>query len=155
MNNDLSIAIQCECNPCCDWMAFASWYSIKKMIPECVVSIETSLKLPIFKWANKFGVKILKSSGAEFKIPATVMAVRDFSGDFRISSSKSNDQTAFVDYKDGCGNFVVDEWINTSKVPFDHAFRRFGAYNNLTVNEMAVLNFWEKCHLLYQSAGVT
>ena len=155
MGIDLSIAIRCECNPCGDWMAFASWYSIRKRMPDCVVSVETILNFPMFKWANKFGVKILKNSPAKVKIPATVMVVRDFSGDFNISSSKSSDQTAFVDYKDGCGNFVVDEWINTSKVPFEHALRRFGSYNNLTVNEMAVLTFWEKCHLLYQSLGVT
>jgi hypothetical protein len=57
-----------------------------------------------------------------------------------------------VDYSFGCGNFVVDEWINKSKVPFYKALRRF-ATNNLTVNEMAILTFWEQCHHVYLSAG--
>lgn len=147
----LNIAIKCDCNPCHEWMAFASWYSIKKKIPDCNVVLELNITKPLFKWANRLGVKILKKSTA-FLIEPTVMAARDFYGNMHISSSKSTEQTTFVNYKDGCGNFVVDEWINNSKVPFFRAIRRFGN-GSLTVNEMAILTIWEQCHHVYLSAG--
>jgi hypothetical protein len=153
-NKDLKITISCECNQCHDWMAFASWYSIKKQIPDCEVSLKLNLIKPIFRWANIFGIRVSKNSSSEFQIPPTVMAVRDFYGDLNISSSKSNEQTTFVDYAAGCGFFVVDKWLNSNDVPFFRALRRFGS-GNLTVNEMAILTLWEKCHYVHLSAGGT
>jgi hypothetical protein len=80
------------------------------------------------------------------------MAVRDFEEDESISPSKGEVQTCLVDYSCGCGNFVVADWINNSKVPFLNAVKRFGN-GSLTVNEMAILNVWEQCHNLYLHAG--
>lgn len=152
--SDLSIAIKCECNPCHDWMAFASWYSIKKRLPDSPVFLELRLDKPIFRWANRFGIKILRKTSCTLTIDSSVMAVRDFNGSFEIASSKSDDQSTFVNYRDGCGNFNLSEWINKEQDPFYRALLRFGTYN-LTVNEMAILTFWEQCHHVYQSAGVT
>lgn len=151
-DRDLKITISCDCNQCHNWMAFASWYSIKKIIPDCEISLKLNLNKPLFRWTNIFGVRVSKNSSFQLEIPPTVMAVRDFDGNFNISSSKSNTQTTFVDYADGCGFFVVDKWINSKDVPFFKAIRRFGN-SNLTVNEMAILTIWEKCHHVYLSAG--
>lgn len=134
-------------------MSFASWYSIRKRLPDCSVTLEVKLSQPMFGWANRAGIRIARKSEAEFKIDPTVMAVRDFKGDLSISSAKSNIQTCFVDYSSDCGNFVVDEWIHKVEVPFQKAFRRFGSYRDLTVNEVAVLEFWEKCHQAYRIMG--
>jgi len=151
VDKDLSnITIVCECLPCHDWMAFASWYSLSKRLPDSKISIECR-HCHLFGWARRLGVAIVLS-GTGFKIPPTVMAVRDFDGDVSISSSKGETQTCFVDYSQGCGNFVVDDWINNSKVPFFSALKRFGT-GSLTVNEMAILNVWEQCHNLYLHAG--
>lgn len=152
--SDLSIAIKCECNSCHDWMAFASWYSIKKRLPEATVYLKLKLDKPLFRWANRFGIKILRNPPSSLTIESSVMATRDFCGSFEVSSSKSDNQTMFVDYKDGCGNFNLSEWINKEQAPFYRALFRFGTHN-LTVNEMAILTFWEQCHHVYQSAGVT
>lgn len=148
-----SISIKCECNFCNDWMAFASWYSISKRIPGCVVTLQLNLNKPIFRWANRVGVRTSKKVLGSFVIEPTVIAVRDFDGCLDIVSSKSDIQKTFVDYKEGCGNFNLLKWIDTEKVPFNKAIMRFGTYD-LTVNEMAVLNVWEKCHHVYQVAGV-
>lgn len=153
-DKDLSISICCNCNPCHDWMAFASWYSIKKHLPDTKVFLELNLNQPIFRWANKLGVRISRKTESILKIQPTVMAVRDFDGNLNISSSKSNIQSTFIDYSEGCGNFVADKWIHTSKIPFFKAIKKFGNLN-LTVNEVAVLTIWEKCHYLYLSAGGT
>lgn len=153
VESNFSIAIVSECVPCYDWMAFASWYSIRKILPDCVVQLETKLSIPIFGWANRAGVRITRKSDALLRIGPTVMALRDFEEDMSVSSSKSNAQTCFVDYSEGCGDFVVSEWINRTEVPFHKALRRFGSYRNLTVNEVAILEFWEKCHHVYRIMG--
>jgi hypothetical protein len=149
----LSISIKCNSNFCHDWMAFASWYSINKKIPNCSIYLQLNLDKPIFRWANRVGVKISKKAIGNFVIDPTVMAVRDFDGCFDIVSSKSDIQKVFVDYKDGCGNFNLSKWIHTNDVPFYKAIMKFGTYN-LTVNEIAILNIWEKCHHIYQVTGV-
>lgn len=149
--DDLSnIAIVCECHPCHDWMAFACWYSLNKRLPDSKVSLECR-HCHLFAWARRIGIPV-KPSGNGFRIAPTVVAVRDFEGDTSVSSSKSDNQTCLVDYSEGCGNFVVSEWINNSKVPFFNAAKRFGT-GSLTVNEMAILNVWEQCHNLYLHAG--
>jgi hypothetical protein len=149
--SDLSdIVIVCDCLPCHDWMAFASWYSLGKRLPDSKVSLECR-HCHLFAWARRLGVPI-KSSAQGFRISPTVMAVRDFEEDESISPSKGEVQTCLVDYSCGCGNFVVADWINNSKVPFLNAVKRFGN-GSLTVNEMAILNVWEQCHNLYLHAG--
>lgn len=148
---DLShITIECNCVPGHDWMSFASWYSLSKRLPDSEVSIRCRF-CHLFGWARRLGVKVSGVSSG-FKIPPTVMAVRDFEGDISISSSKIDTQTCLVDYSEGCGNFVVEEWLNRPRVPFFGALRRFGA-GGMTVNEFAVLGVWEQCHNLYLHAG--
>lgn len=153
MEPNFPIAIVCECVPCHDWMAFASWYSIRKRLPDCPVFLETRLSRPMFAWANRAGVKITRNSGALLRLQPTVVAVRDFLGDMTVSSSRESEQTTFVDYAAGCGDFVVDEWIDTTKVPFERAVRRFGSFRKLTLNELAVLELWERCHHPYRAMG--
>lgn len=131
-------------------MAFASWYSLSKRLPDSGIAVEAR-HCHLFNWARRLGIPIL-SSAPGFRISPTVVAVRDFDGDFSISSSKGEDQTCLVDYSEGCGNFVAAEWINTSRVPFSNAARRFGT-GGLTVNEVAVLSVWEQCYNLYLHAG--
>jgi hypothetical protein len=80
------------------------------------------------------------------------MILREFNGSCDPVSSKSNNQASFIDYSDGCGNFVVDKWINNQEVPFYRAMRRFRTHD-LTVNEVAILNFWERCGFVYKSVG--
>lgn len=149
--NSGALVIECKCIPCHDWMAFASWYSIKKVLPDLDIRIDVNIDRPIFRWSRVLPVPEDKRDIMRVLSP-TVMAVRDFEGDWSISSSKSNSQTCFVDYSDGCGNFVVGEWINSDRVPFHRALKRFGTAN-MTVNEVAILKLWEKCNDLYRFVG--
>jgi hypothetical protein len=111
-----------------------------------------NLDKPLFKWAPRVGVRISRNVKAEVKIRPTVMILREFNGSCDPVSSKSNNQASFIDYSDGCGNFVVDKWINNQEVPFYRAMRRFRTHD-LTVNEVAILNFWERCGFVYKSVG--
>jgi len=133
-------------------MAFAAWYSFRKMLPGARVSLDLRLDKPLFRWASVFSCPISGGSAHDVVFPPTVMAVREFAGSWEVSSSKSNSQTCFVDYSEGCGNFVVDKWINTNRVPFHRALKRFGT-GSMTVNEAAVFRVWEACDNLFRSAG--
>jgi len=144
-----SITIKCEPIAEHHWMAFASWYSIKKKIPKCSVFIELDNRKNLFNWTSKLGVKILKKSNSEIKIEPSVVAVRDFEGDFEIVSSKSDFQKTFVDYKFGCGKFDLK---NHKKCPFYKAKKIF-SQQDMTVNEVAVLRFWEDCYKVFFMVG--
>jgi len=148
----LVISIACRCVPCHDWMAFASWYSFRKAVPDCKVFIDVGLDRPLFRWASVFG-SLGRPKSPDFRFAPTVLAAREFEGDWGVASSKSSDQRFLVDYSEGCGDFVVEEWINSNQVPFHGAFKRFGT-PDMTVNETAVLRLWEKCNDLYRSVGV-
>jgi hypothetical protein len=147
------IVIDCRCTPCHDWMAFASWYSFRKMLPDMGVAVRVRLDRPMFRWVSRFSSFCRGSSEGDMVIPPTVVAVREFLGDWSVSPAKSATQTCLVDYSDGCGNFVVGDWINTNRHPFHKATLRFGT-SGVTVNELAVLRLWEGCESLYRGAGV-
>lgn len=133
-------------------MAFAAWYSFRKAFPDGRVLVEVELDKPLFRWAAVSGT-LARGRRSDFVFPPTVVAVRDFEGDWTVSPSKSSTQTALVDYSVGCGDFVVDKWINKNQVPFHRAMDRFGT-SDMTVNEVAVLRLWERCNDLYRSLGV-
>lgn len=118
-----------------------------------MVSVEAVLDRPIFSWTYKAGVKLVRNSRADIKIQPAVLVLREYLGNHHPVSSKTNAQESFVDYSEGCGNFNLEEWINSSGVPFYRAFKRFGT-NNMTVNEAAILKFWESCGMVYRSMGV-
>lgn len=147
------IIIECECLPCHDWMAFAAWYSFTKLLPEVEVCVRVDIERAIFRWVPILSSIARAKVEGDFVVPPTVLAVRDFCGDWSVSPALSDTQTCFVDYSEGCGNFVVDKWINTNQHPFHNALRRFGS-SNMTVNEVAVLKMWERCEALYRATGV-
>lgn len=147
------VVIRCQFSPCHNWMAFASWYSFRKMIPEAEVCVDAGSSGPIFRWVPVLSSRARGPRAGDFVVGPTVMAVRDFEGDWSVSSSKSDSQTCLVDYSEGCGNFVADKWINSSRQPFHNAMARFGS-SAMTVNEVAVLRMWERCESLYRATGV-
>lgn len=147
------IVIECECIPCHDWMAFSSWYSFRKMAPWLEVCIKVEMNKPLFRWVPILSSRFKTATEGDLFVSPTVMAVRDFSGDWSTSSSKSEIQTFLVDYSMGCGNFVVDKWINKDRHPFHNALKNFGT-SKMTVNEVAVLKMWERCESLHRAVGV-
>jgi len=154
---DLAIIIECDSNFCDSWMCFASWYSLQKKLSntEVFISVNNSF---LFNWANKCNVKIFRrqfniQKNTIKKIKPSVMAVRDFMGNFEIVSSKTDIHSSFVDYRYGCGSFELHKWVNSKKPPFENALKKFST-TELTINEYAILNIWEQaCPLYKQLAG--
>lgn len=134
-------------------MAFASWYSFRKLLPDRQVCVRVRLDKPMFRWVSRLSSFAKGFQEGEMAISPTVVAARDFVGDWSVSPAKSPFQTCLVDYSGGCGNFVVGDWINTNRRPFHKAALRFGT-STMNANELAVLRLWESCEGLYTAAGV-
>lgn len=162
LGDNLAILIECEYTKMHSWMAYATWYSITKNLPDASVSVICPRDMisgsQHFSWTyrisnvnlfqgknppNRFGL-----NKRIIRIPPHTMAVRKFNLE-NIGPAKVNsgELSTFVDYSEGCGKFVLSEWIN-KKEPFNNAVKKFYT-NNITVNELKVLRLWEKSFSLY------
>ena len=110
------------------------------------------IERPIFRWVYRLSSVSKVPREGDLVLSPTVVAVRDFIGDWSVSSAVDTKQTCFVDYSSGCGNFRAEDWINKNQHPFHKATLKFGT-SRLTVNELAVLKLWENCESLYRAAG--
>jgi hypothetical protein len=136
-------------------MAFASWYSITKNLPDANVKIycdrEKTRLLELFKWPNKVGVEFTYNCpNGRNVINCTTMVVRDWRG-FEVCNAKENDIKTFVDYQDGCGKFVVSDWINKIESPFakvDHLMNE-----GMSLNELKIFGLWRNLSPIYLAVG--
>jgi hypothetical protein len=159
-DKDLRIVISCNYLPHHHWMAFASWYSIYKNLPDAQVKIlcgkSSYLDQVLFGWTAKFQVDFRFSflggsfGGCDLEIPCDTMAVREWIGP-EILDCKSKDVATFCTYRDSCGDFVMAEWINSIVPPFAEtdSFKKDG----MTVNEFKILELWRKALSVYVAMG--
>jgi hypothetical protein len=139
-------------------MSYASWYSLYKYLPDAEVTVAIKRTLPrrdFFHWPRKCEIPIKYYEGEldddSLCILPSVMAVRDYDENlFGPVSTKKDILATLVDYSEGCGNFVVSEWINRMNAPFFRARKMF-ITEDITANELAVLRLWEKMYPLYVS----
>ena len=163
----LDILITCERTCLQNWMTFASWYSISVNLPDanvaiaCVRSVQKHL---LFEWPNRCGVDFFQyqkgSDPAEIAfsrkylttnspliVTPDVMAVREYDGNnVGPIDVKENNRATFVYYHEGCGRFVVSEWIDRTRTPFEGATKRFGSHA-MSINEIAVFKLWERMYV--------
>lgn len=153
--NGLQIFINCNYLPHHDWMTFISWYSIKKNLPDADITIVCDKSkfatTPIFGWVNKANVNFTytKKSGG-ISIPCDVMAIREWINE-EIIDAKSSNIATFCTYRNGCGNFVVSDWINSMLPPFEKSevFKK----DSMTINEIKILEIWKKGLPIYAAIG--
>ena len=165
----LNILISCDYVRHHDWMTFAAWYSILKNLPDAQVKIicsRSDIREQFFNWPMKCKVPFVFYAGdgrpaAEhainlglflentfFQITPEIMAVSFYDAkSLGPVSVKSEENSTFVSYFEGCGKFVSGEWINTHKNPFGLAGKLYS--DDLSLNEYRVLKLWEKCHRTY------
>ncbi len=157
----LNVIIVCEYRPHHSWMSFGSWYSIFKNLPDAEVGIycgRENLKENLFSWTNKCGVKIVqhsKDNKANFssnilQITSDMMAVSAYDATaIGPVSAKSDENFTFVSYLEGCGKFVLSEWIDRIRSPFGIVENLFS--DDLKLNEYRILKLWEKCFRTYNA----
>lgn len=163
----LDILITCERTYLQNWMTFASWYSISVNLPDARVAIACSRsaqKHLLFEWTNRCGVNFFQyqkdANPAEIAfsrkylntktpiiLPPEVMAIREYDADnANPVDVKTNERATFVYYHEGCGKFVVSEWIDKCRTPFEGAMKRYGSYA-MSINEISVFKLWERMYV--------
>lgn len=162
--NGLNIIIKCEYIPHHDWMTFASWYSIYKNLPDAEVKLVCH-RIPsthqLFHWPDKCSVKHIFWGGTieDYPVPENslvitpeVMAVSHYDvNKLGPIDVKSEENFTFVSYFNGCGKFVMNEWINKTYNPFGVTDRLFT--DDISLNEYRVLKMWEKAKTLHTVVG--
>ena len=165
----LGIVINCHPHLSDNWASFAAWYSFHKNLPDAKVAVaynRLNATYDVFKWAYACKVTILTYSHKDPNdvlpamqvfngmdlvkiISSHTMAVRTYNSDnLGPVDVRSENAATLVSYEDGCGRFITSEWINSVGHPFHNARRRFGNVDP-TVNELKVLELWEKAGSLF------
>lgn len=153
----LNIVLLCEYTPSHDWMSFASWYSVYHNLPDAQLGIfckRIGTRTQLFQWTFKCKVPFIQYS-SEYVVPEGAMVITPDTMAVTTYDEtalgpidvKSDENSTFVSYLGGCGQFVLSEWINTSRNPFNITSRLYS--NNLSVNEYRVFKLWDKCHKFY------
>jgi hypothetical protein len=164
----LTILIACDQLDHHDWMSFVSWYSIYKNLPDAKVIIACKRGQCNYQfggWTRRCNVeffqhpddtdphesainkKIIFSQDVVQVISPDVMVLDRYIGE-KIVSSKSSELATFVSYLEGCGGFVLSEWIDKSEVPFGERAKRF-IQKKITVNESRIIKLWERAYKAY------
>ena len=139
--------IECDESNYNYWMVFACWYSINLNVPNSKIYLN---KKNNWKWTQKIQINYLnnnKINDFDLVLSPSTVAVRPIeNNEITISSSKSNVFSNFVEYKYGCGKLNLNSFIP----PFDNVLKKY-LKEDMTVNEKAVLNIFQKCSNLYKA----
>lgn len=151
---NLNILINCQYCRHHDWMAFVSWYSIYKNLPDSRVKLclkDKDLGEVLFAWPQKCDLEVIKQIPDNyFIIEPHVMAVSTYDPEsIGPIDAKKDEIATFVSYLNGCGKFVLSDWINSIRSPFVMADRFYS--DNLTLNEYRILKIWEKCRMAFNA----
>jgi hypothetical protein len=175
LGDNLQVIITAEYNYFNDWMAFASWYSLSKNVPDAAVTVACKppdvIKKQVFSWPKKCGVPFVFTDEPQGKEPALVMpcgimAIREFDQstvdyfnvhpwakpENEICSQPQEDRfLPFVDPRGGFGNFVVSDWIDTLECPFPWADRFMT--HSAGANEVRILKLWKQLAQVYATVS--
>ena len=161
----LLVFINCDYLPGHHWMSFSCWYSINKNLPDARVIVaykRGQAKYDLFHWTRKCKVRlsgytyepVWEVFGGQFKVvvlPPHAMAARSYDKEsVGPVDVKEEELCTFVTYSNGCGRFNTSDWINRLGAPFFGASRKFRT-SDCTVNELRVLELWDRMYSLFSS----
>ena len=156
MGGGLNLLIKCHYLPHHNWMAFSSWYSVTKNLPDAKMLIycdksQTAVGCALFDWVRKVGASFSYKNNAEYnaEIFCDTMAIRKLWTTANVGEAKSEDIVTFCSYKNGCGNFVMSDWINSVVPPFDKT-DSFDV-DGMSINEQKILELWRKVSTVYSA----
>ena len=138
-----------------DWMAFGLCYSIKKLSPESNIMVKPQMTGTVskqyFNWVSRLSSKIDDTKEIITIESPNIIAIRPFSDelDFKGSCSEAKEDkfTPFVSYQNGCGKFVMADWIDKEEYPFPYA--DYFMSEDICVNEIQILKLWKQMNVLY------
>ncbi len=143
------IKVFCEESKLHEWTSFAFWFSVTKNLPDYEFNLICKRGNRQFLWPYRCNVKILRKKtqdGLYFTHPLH-MAVRN-TKDLSIVKPKSNEFGTFCDYGEGCGKFVVSQWINRDGGPLSCV--RLVMNKDMSINESKIFDLWRNMFSLYQ-----
>jgi hypothetical protein len=167
LGHNLNVIIQAgKATPTNDWLAFASWYSVHRFLPEAKVfcSVKPSLEHNLFVWAFRCGAR--RFHKLDTKVPTLVMkSTCMITGELPnlddICCGKFKDGAFYkhypccpqpqdlnfpIGYQNKCGSFNIDEWKKETP-PFQEA-ARFQT-DNMEVTERRIINLWSQMATSY------
>lgn len=166
--NGMTVLIDCEATGKDNFLAFASWYSLFKNLPDAKIIIACQrprmLEKDVFTWVRRINVSFFyyrKKPDAQIVIPPDILCLGPLNEEILkdvnegknierfIIAAKSQDHAVFCSIKEGCGSFVPDGWIHKEYPPFD----KFDILSKgeLTTNEKKVFKLWEKLCPLFNA----
>lgn len=151
----LNILISAPYSMSGDWAAFSLCYSIIKCLPDAKIYLKRITNKLIdtqyFAWSSKLGISEYRKMTNPFILDCYSLMIRplEVNAILACSEAKENRLTPLVSYKEGCGSFVFDEWINKDECPFHYDFMK----HDICENEMNVLKLWKRMDTLYQFLG--
>lgn len=173
LGEKLNIVISCEHLYSHDWLAFVSWYSITRFLPDCKVHISCRRKNNVgqfFSWTKKVNINFILNKEVDLDnvlcIKPWIFAVREIDEEhlnlinFHDSKSclgaicspiKDDCFKPFVDCELGLGKFVLSEWINRVECPLSNMDK----YMSLEVNfnEIRILSMMKQLAPLYSNVS--
>lgn len=178
LGRGLTVLISCEATGADNFLAFASWYSLTKNLPDAQIVIACRRPLhpsmDVFPWVYRLQVPffyhqkdcpdIKVGDSPILMIPADTMCLQPLDDDLLMRLSRSDlivdghdlclpaktfDPVVFCSLRDGCGLFVPSKWLHKG----GHPFRRTDLYEKgtLTLNEKRVFSLWKKLCPLYDT----
>jgi hypothetical protein len=131
------------------WSSFGLYYSIRKFLPnaELLLNRNRNVSKGYFNWMPRLGVKLLKSHKPDIVLSSLTIMAREINGDELVSEAKEDKFTPFVSYENGCGKFVVSEWINKEAYPFPYADDF--VTDQVCANEIQILRLWKQMNNAY------
>lgn len=169
LGNGLTVVIQCEANGADNFLAFASWYSLTKNLPDAEVIIvcqrPTEIEMDVFPWVYRVKVPffyyqktfpVFKTKNKVLTITPDIMCLGSLdkmtidkinaNEDFVVKATNP-EPAIFCSLKDGCGSFVPANWIHKRGHPFDKADVYLKGIS--TINEKKVFLIWKKLCPMY------
>lgn len=173
MSIDASIVITTQQSNHNEWMAFASWYSVHRNLPDCTVAVvfPRSFKHHQFTWLNKCHVPYLAypaEATAEQAIETLlenrvisepVIVLKDHhmvigemedkvegivaAESLSCYANCASDKLAHFVDYQNCGKFMMEEWLQTEQ---RHPFYRTAQLmgRQRTLNEQRVFQLWRQ-----------
>jgi hypothetical protein len=147
-----------------DWSTFGLVYSLRKFAPNVNIHLKYSRKAggnQYFVWTRKMKVVVNKNIDKFVKFNSHILLIHpvdneilqkldniaDISGSEFCSEVKQDKFTPFVSFRDGCGNFVMSEWIDKDDCPFPYA--DYFMTETVSLNETEVIKLWKLMNQVY------
>lgn len=146
-----------------DWMLFALWYSMQKHLPDAELVINCvppkKIERQFFVWCKRCKVPFSYVNAFNgIAVPPEIIMVRGFPEGTEVkdindvcSDCRKDLFTPFVSYREGFGNFVTMDWINTMECPFPWADKFMTTLAG--VNEVGILKLWKQLGPVYANVS--